>query len=247
MTRRTSSGSNWGEGYAVTRDDERFTEWLRRRSEPNWTDVTTHRFTRQLGTGDLDDEIFRRYLVQDYAFLDVLVGAIGHAVGHAPTMKSKARLTEFLAVLTDEENDYFERAFRALDVPESTYLDADLTPTTRAFEDLVKRAARSGGYGETLAVIVPAEWIYLTWATAVDQYEPSRFYLREWIDLHTGDAFEGIVRWLRAELDREGETVSVRRRNRIARLFRRTVELEVAFFDSAYDPQGTVPGGGDAW
>ncbi|MFW5919700.1 MAG: TenA family protein [Halanaeroarchaeum sp.] len=247
MTRRTTSDTNQGKGPAAARDGDRFTEWLRGGSEPNWTDATTHRFTRRLGTDDLDDRIFRRYLVQDYAFLDTLVGAIGHAVGHAPTMESKARLTEFLAVLTDEENEYFERAFRALDVAEATYADADLTPTTRAFEDLVKRAARTGGYGETLAVIVPAEWVYLTWATDVAQYEPSRFYLREWIDLHTGDAFEETVRWLRAELDREGETVSPRRRNRIGRLFRRTVELEVAFFDSAYDPRGTVPGGGDAW
>lgn len=247
MTRRTAAAANRGEGNAVTRDGERFTGWLRRRSEPNWTDATTHRFTRQLGTGDLDDETFRRYLVQDYAFLDTLVGAIGHAVGHAPTMESKARLSDFLAVLTDDEDGYFERSFRALDVPEATYADADLTPTTRAFEDLVERAARTGGYGEALAVIVPAEWIYLTWATDVARCEPSRVYLREWIDLHSGDAFEGTVRWLRSELDREGESVSARRRNRIGRLFRRTVELEVAFFDSAYDPSGTVPGGGDAW
>ncbi|GAB7011118.1 hypothetical protein JCM31271_30610 [Halorubrum trueperi] len=53
--------------------------------------------------------------------------------------------------------------------------------------------------------------------------------------------------WLRDELDREGAAASARRRRRLARLFRRTVELEVAFFESAYDLEGTVPGGGRRW
>lgn len=139
-------------------------------------------------------------------------------------MEAKARIVEFLAVLTADENDYFERAFEALDVPEAEYTDPDLAPATRTFQDLLERAARMGGYGETLAVVVPAEWIYLTWATDIAENEPSRFYLSEWIDLHSGEAFEDVVNWLRAELDREGEEASPCRQKRLARLFRRTVE-----------------------
>jgi len=54
---------------------------------------------------------------------------------------------------------------------------------TEAFEDLLTRAALEGEYEETLAVLVPAEWIYLTWATAASGV-PEEFYLREWIELH---------------------------------------------------------------
>jgi thiaminase/transcriptional activator TenA len=226
--------------------EARFTDWLRERSAPDWSEATTHRFTRELGDDALDDEVFRRYLVQDYAFVGALVGAVGRAVGDAPTMDAKGRLVDFLGTLTADENDYFERSFAALDVPEETYTDPELTPTTRAFEDLVERATREGGYAETLAVLVPAEWIYREWATAVGSESPSRFYLAEWIDLHANPGFESFVAWLRAELDREGRAVSPRRRRRLERLFRRTVALEVAFFESAYDPQ-TTPGGVQQW
>jgi thiaminase/transcriptional activator TenA len=235
------------EGYAAAHADARFTEWLRERSEPEWIEATTHRFTRELGSGTLDDEVFRRYLTQDYAFVETLVGAFGHAVGEAPTMDAKSRLVDFLAVLTDDENDYFERSFRALGVSEAEYRDPALTPTTRAFEDLLERGAREGGYAETLAVLVPAEWIYLEWASAVAEEPPPQFYFAEWIDLHADDAFESFVYWLRGELDREGKAASTRRRRRLGRLFRRTVELEVAFFESAYDPEETIPGGGERW
>ncbi|WP_266082157.1 TenA family protein [Haladaptatus caseinilyticus] len=225
------------EEYAEGGEKHRFTDWLRERSEPEWSNATAHRFTHELGTGDLDDEVFRRYLVQDYAFVETLVGVFGYAVGNAPTMESKSRLVDFLGTLTAEENDYFERSFEALDVTKAEYTDPDLTPTTQAFEDLLLRAARENGYAETLAVLLPAEWTYLEWATTVEYDSQSRFYLAEWIDLHVNEEFRAFVMWLRNELDREGKAASLRRQRRIERLFRRTMALEVSFFETAYEPR----------
>lgn len=221
--------------YTTGRGDPRPTAWLRRRAEPSWEHATTHRFTRELGDGELDDAVFRRYLVQDYAFLDRLVAAFGQAVADAPTMAARSRLVDFQATLTADENDYFERAFDALDVSPETYTDPELTPTTEAFLDLLGCAAAEGGYAETLAVLVPAEWIYREWAAAVDAGTPERFYLTEWIELHDTDEFDAFVAWLRGELDREGAAVSRRRQRRVDRVFQRTVALEVAFFDAAYE------------
>lgn len=235
------------EEYAEGQADARFTDWLRKRAEPDWTAATSHRFTREMGSDKIDEVVFRRYLVQDYAFVGTLIGGFGHAVGEASTMEAKSRLVDFLAVLTDDENDYFERSFEVLNVPETEYTDPECTPTTRAFEDLLERAGREGGYAETLAVLVPAEWVYLAWATDVAGENPSRFYLAEWIDLHAGEAFEDFVSWLRADLDRKAAEASPRRQRRLEHLFRRTVELEVAFFESAYDPESTVPGGDARW
>ncbi|PSP95749.1 transcriptional regulator [Halobacteriales archaeon QS_4_62_28] len=224
------------EDDATASVNPRFTEWCRARAEADWIAAVDHQFTEELRTGTLSDAVFRRYLIQDYAFLGPLVGTFGHALGDAPSMAAKSRLADFLETLTDEENDYFERAFDALDVPEADRTDPELTPVTRAFEDLLGRAAREGGYAETLAVLVPAEWIYRSWATATDD-SPAQFYLDEWIALHDNPAFDEFVSWLRAELDREGAAAAPRRQQRLARLFRRTVELEVAFFDAAYSRQ----------
>ncbi|ELZ84964.1 transcriptional regulator [Haloferax sp. Atlit-6N] len=234
--------------FAASRSDPRFTDWLRERAGDSWDDATRHRLTRELAADELADDVFRQYLVQDYAFVETLVGVFGHAVGTAPTMESKSELVSFLGVLTDDEDDYFLRAFDALDVPESVYSDPETTPATRAFIDLLERAAGQGGYAETLAVLVPAEWVYLSWATAADDTgsnpseSPSRFYLSEWIDLHAVDDFAAFVEWLRTELDREGAAASPRRQRRLEQLFRRTVELEVAFFDEAYElaPSGDL-------
>ncbi|WP_136688022.1 TenA family protein [Halorhabdus amylolytica] len=236
------------EAYVAGRSDARFTDWLRARAQPDWSSAVEHRFVEELAAGTLEDAIFRRYLLGDYAFLDSLTGAFGHAVGDAPDMAARSRLVDFLAVLTDDEDDYFERSFEALDVPASAYTDPEQTDTTRAFEDLLGRAAHEGSYAETLAVLVPAEWIYLSWADQHADSEPGTFYLREWIDLHANDEFRSFVGWLREELDREGAAASPQRRERLDELFRRTVELEVEFFETAYtDGSEQSSGGEDAW
>jgi len=218
-------------------DEPRFTEWCRARSEPDWTGATKHRFTEELHAGTLDDAVFRRYLIQDYAFLETLVGTFGHALGDAPSMAAKSRLADFLGTLTDDEDDYFERSFDALEVAAAERTDPPLQPVTRALQDLLERAAREGGYAETLAVLVPAEWIYRSWAGMGTEL-PNREYLSEWVTIHDNPAFDEFVAWLRSELDREGAAASQRRQQRLTRLFERTVELEVAFFDTAFEPSG---------
>ncbi|MFD1564539.1 TenA family protein [Haloarchaeobius amylolyticus] len=231
-------------------DEPRFTEWCRARSEPDWTAATEHRFTEELHAGTIDDAVFCRYLVQDYAFLETLVGTFGHALGDAPSMAAKSRLADFLGTLTDDEDDYFERSFDALEVSAAERTDPTLTPVTRALQDLLERAAREGGYAETLAVLVPAEWIYRSWAGMGTEL-PARDYLTEWVTIHDNPAFDEFVAWLRTELDREGAAASNRRQQRLARLFDRTVELEVAFFDTAFDtPDKTAdaaPDGDGQW
>ncbi|AXR77252.1 TenA family protein [Natrarchaeobaculum sulfurireducens] len=238
--------------YTAEIDGEaRFTDWLRERSEPTWSAAIEHSFVDELGAGTLSTDAYTAYLVQDYAFVDELVGAFGHAIGQAPGMDSKRPFVEFLETVTDEENDYFQRSFDALDVLEVDRIDPDLTEPTAAFVDLLGRAVHEGGYAETLAVLVPAEWIYETWATAVaaEYGDPDAdgppsagadlpFYYAEWIDLHAVEPFCEFVDWLRGELDAVGPTLSPQRQRRVERLFGRTVALEVAFFDSALEVGG---------
>lgn len=228
--------------YAEERTEARFTDWLRERSEPRWSEATRHRFADELGDDTLTDTVFRRYLVQDYQFVDHLTRLISHAAETAPTIDARMQLAEFLTVVGTDENDYFERSFDALDVSRDQRETPELTPTTQAFADLIGRA-RTGGYAEALAVFVPAEWVYREWATwAAEGHRPERFYLTEWIDLHANEEFNIFVDWLREQLDAVGPELSPRRQERVDDLFQRAVDLEVAFFDAAYDDN--QPAGG---
>lgn len=230
MTSRTESGTSGQRG-----GEGRFTDRLREGAEPHWTRMTTHRFAREMGDGTLDDAVFARYLVQDYAFIDSFVSLLGTAIALAPSMPSKRGFAAFAAALTSEENDFFLRSFEALGVPESTWGAPRLHPVTRDFLAVLDDARRGGSYARVLAVLSAAEWSYLTWAKACPEARPSRFWLREWIDLHAIPPFEAFVSWLREETDRTGAAADEATRRDMAETFRRMMELEAAFFDAAYE------------
>jgi thiaminase/transcriptional activator TenA len=215
---------------------ERLTESLVAANVALWRAATQHRFVKELGADTLPDDVFRRYLVQDFAFIEALVTLLGHAVARAPSMPAKRRLAGFLAAVTGDETNYFERALKALGAAEAFAAPEriPLNETTRRFRALMTEVGARGTYAEILAVVTPAEWVYLEWARACPLPGPKRFYLAEWIELHAIPVFADLVGWLQAELDREGAAASPDLRWRLATHFRTTLELECDFFEAAY-------------
>lgn len=215
--------------------DGRFSAWLRDRAGESWTDATRHRFVEAVRDDTIDDEVYGRYLVQDYAFLEAGARKTARTAGQAPSIDEMGRHAESLSVLTGGEHDYFLRAFDDLGVPEERWQEPDLHPTTESFIDFLHRSTGEGGYAESLVVEAAAEWVYLDWCSHAAEGAPERWYLDEWLDIHLNEWFESYVGWLRGQLDEYGPDLSPRRRRRVARLFERTVENEAAFFDAAYD------------
>jgi thiaminase/transcriptional activator TenA len=196
--------------FAAAQPDAGFSDWLTARTEPDWEAAVGHRFTVELGEDRIDDAVYRRYLIQDYAFIETLVGVVGFAVGRAPGMDRKMVFAGFLAALTGDENDYFQRSFDALDVPAAEREFPPMGPVTADLRALLADAVKVG-YAEILSVFLPAEWIYLTWAQAQAGNHLNRFYLKEWIGLHVVPEFETFVDWMRGEVDALGPTLAADR------------------------------------
>src|SRR5512132_541969 len=231
--RGTMSQSSF-ETWAVGRADARFTEWLRQQAEPAWSEAANHRFTRELADGILADAVMRRYLVQDYSFLDSFVRLVASAIVKAPSLADRIPLGRFLGAVSGEENTYFHRAFDALSVPEVDRTRPTLRAPTRAFHALMADAIAAEGYEETLAPLLVFEWLYNSWAKAVADRQPEAFFHKEWITIHANPHFDAFVAWLRGQVDRNGPRLSPDRQEHIAEVFGRTVQLEKAFFDDAY-------------
>ena len=214
--------------------DGAFAAHLRQAAATDWTSATTHRFVRELATGEIDDAVFARYLRIDYGFIETLVTLVAHAVATAPGMDRKKRFAAFLGVLTGDENDYFERSFAALKVPEADWQQPVRHTVLDGFRELMARQARTGTYGAVLAALLPVEWVYLTWASAVADATPGRPYLREWIDLHIDPAFADFVTWMTQEMDDVGRRAGEAEREALTIAFTQAVALEVQFFDAVY-------------
>lgn len=224
--------------YAPMSSAESFTEYLRNTHHNEWHAATDNRFIRELVSYEIEDTVYARYLTLDYAFIDALVSTFGHAVAVAPGMPEKTRFSRFLAVLTNEENDYFLRSFDAFGLPAPGFDNPVSHPVVDGFNDLMARQRAAGSYLDVLAVLVTVEWVYLEWASAAVESgrpTPSRFYLSEWITLHADPGFEDFVNWMRSELDRAAARADDEARARAEAAFVEALKLEAAFFAAAYD------------
>lgn len=211
------------------------TEFLRDQNLEDWQAATRHAFCAELADGSLPLEKMRTYLAQDYQFIDNFFRLAASAIHHAPSLPDRLPLAQFMGVLAGPENTYFQRSFEALDVPGTERSNPQLAAPTKAFQDLMLKAAKSGNYGAMVAVLCVAEWTYLEWATPFANYKADLpFYFSEWIDLHVGDYFESVVEHLRSQVDSAFDDANEKGRAVIAEYFSQAVQLERAFFDMSY-------------
>ncbi|WP_424972748.1 TenA family protein [Dinoroseobacter sp. S76] len=210
----------------------RATDTLQSNVAEDWHAATTHAFTDALAEGTLAPEEMAGYLQQDYLFVEGFVRLLASAVAHAPSLADAVPGAQFLGLICGPENTYFLRALEALDVPQAQEAAAE----TKAFQDLMEQARLSGRYEVMLSVLVVAEWIYLDWATPFeDRADDLPFWLGEWITLHSGPGFAGVVAYLRGQLDTVFETLDDAGREDVRATFAKAVALERAFFDAAWD------------
>lgn len=209
----------------------RASEYLRDLAGEDWAAATGHAFTDALADGTLDIRKMQGYLQQDYLFIDEFVRLLASAVAHAPSLADSVPAAQFLALITGPENTYFLRSFEALECAS----EAAPEPETLAFQQVMRDARQSGRYERMVAVLSVAEWVYLEWATPyADRADDLPFWFGEWISLHCGEGFEGVVAYLRDQLDQAWEGLDDVARGEVETAFREAVRLERGFFDAAW-------------
>ena len=214
---------------------KRFTDELREKAGDQWERVIHHRFTKSLAAGSIDQDVLKRYLIQDHRFLDSFSVLLASIIAHLPTLKDRIPGAQFLAVITGPENTYFERSFKTMGISAQERQNTRDAAVTTKFCTLMRKVAMEGTLAEMLAVIVVCEWSYLSWGQAVEkQTIRNDFVCYEWVELHSGPAFEGVVEYFRSNLDREGTKLDAAGRTACEKRFLETVQLEEEFFEYAY-------------
>ena len=212
-----------------------FCDELKALAGDKWNAIVHHKFTDEIAAGTIDRAVLKRYLIQDFRFLDAFVILLASIIQHARTLQDRIPGCQFLGVVTSDENTYFARCFEKLQVSDE---ERDAIPDaacTSGFCNLMKEVAYSGNLAEMLSVIVVCEWSYLSWATrVVPQTNRDDFVTFEWINLHSGPAFEGVVAYFQKMLNQEGPELDAELRAKCQQRFIQAVQLEIDFFDMAY-------------
>ncbi|GMH90966.1 hypothetical protein TrST_g6859 [Triparma strigata] len=212
-----------------------FTEQLRSANESQWQKITQHEFTKKLASGTLLPQNLKRYLLNDHLFLDSFIILLSTMVSHARTLSDRIPGCQFLGLITSSENNYFEDTFTSLNVTPTERSTYKMEKVAQDFINIMKEASSTGSVSCCLAVLCVCEWSYLEWGTIASKTSKVKDQpnFQRWIDLHSGEYFESVVGYLRGLLDEEENVIGEEERAKVEDLFKRTVDLEVEFFDMA--------------
>jgi thiaminase/transcriptional activator TenA len=194
-----------------------------------WDAMQAHRFVAEIEADTLSDEAFKAYLVYENDFVETAMLIFGHMLVKAPGLDERRWLAGVLQALAVEQIGYFQRTFEALGISDAERA-RPMPAAVLDFRNGMLALARDGSYLDGVTAMLAAEWMYATWCTRAAKRTITDPVLKRWVDLHAEPEFHAQADWLRRQVDAADPAEEAR----LSAIFRRALELEIAFHTAAF-------------
>jgi thiaminase (transcriptional activator TenA) len=219
------------------------TDELYRAARPIWDAQLAHPFVRGIGDGSLDEERFKRWVVQDYGYLREFARMFAWAVAKADRLESMGWYARVLDLTLNTEMELHRTYAARFGIGVREMEEAPMWPTNRAYTDFLVRTAADGDMADLLAALLPCAWGYVDIGRALAAGRPpddQRY--ADWIAQYASDEFREAAEWLRAELDRVAGDAGARKRARLRELFVLSSRYELRFWDMCWEGESWETG-----
>ena len=217
-----------------------FTDELFEAARPIWEAQLEHPFVRGIASGDLDEHVFRRWVVQDYLYLKEFARVFAWGAAKADRLESMQWYAAALDLTLNTEME-LHRAYAARFGLSAEDLEAGtMWPTNRAYTDFLVRTAADGDLADLVAALLPCAWGY-AWIgrRLAEEGRPADRRYAEWIEQYASAEFQQTADWLCEEMDRLAQEISAAGRTRLEDLFLLSSRYEWMFWEMCWR--------GEAW
>lgn len=217
-----------------------FSRSLKQKTAALWEKCYCHPFVQEIGSGSLDRESFKFYLIQDYLYL--IEYARIHAAGALKSQTEKL-MTDFTVVqygILNTEMQLHRNYMKTFGITAREMEFATASLFNKAYTSNMLAVAQTGAAAEILAVVLPCAWTYFDFATRLKEEHGSSLegnFYRSWIESYAGDDYRDSISWLFESLDESASGASETKQRELEEIFRSSVEFEYLFWDMAYKKQ----------
>lgn len=215
----------------------------------------THPLTNELCEGSLADYKLYTFLAQDLQYFQIGLNVMGRALSFCTNNeRSSIILAKQIGFVAGRENDYFDITMSLLKKTSGDQLQENIPsmltpvlpkrlPEVQAYIDFMETLVNeSTCYCELAVFLYVMEKVYLGWAQynldKQDKINTLEYKHQEWIDLHSGPEFEEWVQFLADEVERSSIGLSESQWKKCEKVFEKTLDLEIGFFESCYTFRG---------
>jgi thiaminase len=198
------------------------------RLEPLWERMLAHPFLIQTRDGSLPDEVFARWLRQDYLFVQEAVPFLAAMLARARE-RHRGPLADAIGALRAEL-----KLFEGLALELGVEL-GDVQPSfiNHAYQQFLIATALRASYAEAYTVLYVAERAYHdSWKVVREGISVKSRWLR-FVDNWTSEEFERYVAHLETELNGLAASAGEPEQERMASCFELTARYEIAFWEMA--------------
>lgn len=222
----------------------RLTEEQFRAAREVWEAQLDHPFVRGIADGSLEEGRFRRWVLQDYRYLEEFSRVFAWAAAKADRLEAMGWYARMLDLTLNTEMQLHRDYAASFGLSPEDLEAADMRPTTRAYTDFLVRCAADGDMARLLSALLPCAWGYAWIAERMARGEgPGDERYRAWIDQYTSGEFREAAEWLRRETDRLGTGRSADEREALVATFVLSSRYEWMFWEMCWEGESWPPEG----
>ncbi len=213
-------------------------EELRQAGEPWWREIGEHPFARGIVDGSLDEERFRRWLLQDYRYLVEYARVMAMAAVRADRPETMGRYAGLAQATLTVEMGLHRRLAAGFGLDLADLEAAPAWPPTRAYADFLLRTAALGDRAELAAALLPCAFLYVELFGAVPEARlPSDRRYADFLRQYAAPELREAADWQRGELERLASDAGEATRQRCREAFLTACRHELAFVEMCWSGQ----------
>ncbi|MBN9062427.1 MAG: thiaminase II [Rhizobiales bacterium 65-9] len=205
-----------------------------RRNSALYNAIQTMPFNRELASGALSQERFRRYIIQDAHYLGVYGRCLAIAAGKASTPDQLVQLAGSAQRTVMVERSLHEGFLKTYGVTPAEFAAAEMSPSCHAYTSFLLASAHHEPFPIAVAALLPCAWIYEEVGREIQARAAPANPYQAWIDAYTSDDFRKGVKAAIALVDQAATEQTEATVEAMHSAFTTSARFEWMFWDSAY-------------
>ena len=215
---------------------ESFTQGIWEENYSFYQKILNLPFNQELLSGELDEEVFRDYIIQDYQFLQNYRKVYGILLTKAPDETATQFIVNLIKEIDEEIESIHKTYIEKFHITREELINSTPYPNTEFYSSFLVKTATLEPFEVGLMATLPCQWIY--YQLGVDMKQSAKVQSNKyqvWIDEYADEPWENsetkevvdfVEKYMRATTDEN--------RLKMKRSFETAMKLEYMFWDSVY-------------
>lgn len=215
----------------------RLSELLFAKTKELWDEAANKPFVVQMAKGTLDEGLFRRYMLQDYLYLQDYIAILKDIWEIAENVKIKAFLKRIIDGTVDETERVHLANMRQLGITDEEIAGSVTFPVITEYVDYMRECTERFGLIGGITSLLQCSWVYAyIGEVCTDKYpgEIAKSSYRSWFEAYSCQSYLDTNQLWIELLDELGEGADEKTADEMCLVFERCACYENEFWDALY-------------